>query len=145
MTGRGAIRVEQTNISFISFNCTQSPLRGLHRQMPLYAEIKLVRCTCGGIVDVAVDVCPESRTAFKRWSTRRKPSTGQRSLRRRGSGPSGGTTQNPASRGRCRSSEKDANWPPFVQLPTKELRALGSAVDYVLHAKPDPGKKRTNA
>jgi dTDP-4-dehydrorhamnose 3,5-epimerase len=49
----------QTNISF---NYARGTLRGLHRQGPPYAEAKLVRCTRGAIVDVAVDVRPESRT-----------------------------------------------------------------------------------
>ncbi|MGH9560464.1 MAG: dTDP-4-dehydrorhamnose 3,5-epimerase family protein, partial [Terracidiphilus sp.] len=51
--------VAQTNISF---NCTRGTLSGLHRQKPPYAEAKLVRCTRGAIVDVAVDVRPDSRT-----------------------------------------------------------------------------------
>jgi len=37
-----------------SFNYTRGTLRGLHRQMPPYAEAKLVRCTRGAIVDVEV-------------------------------------------------------------------------------------------
>ena len=51
--------VAQTNISF---NRTRGTLRGLHRQVPPYREAKLVRCTRGAIVDVAVDVRPESAT-----------------------------------------------------------------------------------
>ena len=51
--------VAQTNISY---NHTRGTLRGLHRQMPPYREAKLVRCTHGAIVDVAVDVRPESPT-----------------------------------------------------------------------------------
>jgi dTDP-4-dehydrorhamnose 3,5-epimerase len=51
--------VAQTNISY---NYARGTLRGLHRQGPPYAEAKLVRCTRGAIVDVAVDVQPESRT-----------------------------------------------------------------------------------
>ncbi|MBS9533494.1 dTDP-4-dehydrorhamnose 3,5-epimerase [Mycobacterium sp. M1] len=49
--------VAQTNISF---NHTAGTVRGLHRQAPPYAEAKLVRCTRGALVDVAVDVRPES-------------------------------------------------------------------------------------
>ena len=44
-----------------SFNHTRGTLRGLHRQMPPYAEAKLMRCTRGAIADVAVDVRPESQ------------------------------------------------------------------------------------
>jgi dTDP-4-dehydrorhamnose 3,5-epimerase len=51
--------VAQTNISY---NYARGTLRGLHRQAPPYSEAKLVRCTRGAIVDVAVDVRPESRT-----------------------------------------------------------------------------------
>ena len=51
--------VSQTNISY---NHTRGTLRGLHRQVPPYREAKLVRCTRGAIVDVAVDVRPESPT-----------------------------------------------------------------------------------
>jgi dTDP-4-dehydrorhamnose 3,5-epimerase len=51
--------VAQANISF---NYTRGTLRSLRRQMPPYAGAKLVRCTRGAIVDVAVDVRPESQT-----------------------------------------------------------------------------------
>lgn len=53
------VAVAQTNISY---NQKRGTLRGLHLQMPPYAEAKLVRCTRGEIVDVAVDVRPESPT-----------------------------------------------------------------------------------
>lgn len=51
--------VAQTNVSY---NATRGTLRGLHRQVPPYSEAKLVRCTRGAIVDVAVDVRPDSPT-----------------------------------------------------------------------------------
>jgi dTDP-4-dehydrorhamnose 3,5-epimerase len=54
--------VAQTNISF---NYARGTVRGLHRQAPPYAEAKLVRCTRGAIVDIAVDVRPESQTYGK--------------------------------------------------------------------------------
>lgn len=54
--------VAQTNISY---SYARGTVRGLHRQGPPYAEAKLVRCTRGAIVDVAVDVRPESRTYRK--------------------------------------------------------------------------------
>ena len=50
--------VVQTNISY---NYTRGTLRGLHQD----AEAKLVRCTRGAIVEVAVDVRPESPTYRK--------------------------------------------------------------------------------
>jgi dTDP-4-dehydrorhamnose 3,5-epimerase len=37
-------------------------LRGLHFQLPPHAEAKLVRCTCGTIWDVLVDLRPDSPT-----------------------------------------------------------------------------------
>jgi len=54
--------VAQTNICF---NHARGTVRGLHRQAPPYAEAKLVRCTRGAIVGVAVDVRPESSTYCK--------------------------------------------------------------------------------
>lgn len=46
----------------LSYNHRAGTVRGLHRQVPPYAEGKLVRCTAGAIVDVAVDVRPDSPT-----------------------------------------------------------------------------------
>jgi dTDP-4-dehydrorhamnose 3,5-epimerase len=54
----------------ISYNHARGTVRGLHRQMPPHAEAKLVRCTSGAIVDVAVDVRPESRTYGKHVKVR---------------------------------------------------------------------------
>jgi dTDP-4-dehydrorhamnose 3,5-epimerase len=44
--------VAQTSLSY---NYARGTLRGMHRQVPPHAEAKLVRCTRGAIVDVAVD------------------------------------------------------------------------------------------
>lgn len=49
----------------LSYNHRAGTLRGLHRQVPPHAEGKLVRCTAGAIVDVAVDVRPGSPTFGK--------------------------------------------------------------------------------
>jgi dTDP-4-dehydrorhamnose 3,5-epimerase len=49
----------------ICFNHTRGTVRGLHRQMPPYAEANLVRCIRGAIVDVAVDVRSDSPTYGK--------------------------------------------------------------------------------
>lgn len=51
--------VTQTNSVF---SYTRGTVRGLHRQIPPYAEAKLVRCTRGAIAAVTVDVRPESQT-----------------------------------------------------------------------------------
>lgn len=51
--------IAQVNVAFNRFKGT---LRGMHFQFPPAAESKLVRCTRGAIVDVIVDVRPESPT-----------------------------------------------------------------------------------
>lgn len=51
--------VSQCNLSY---NVAKGTLRGMHLQVPPHAEGKLVRCTAGAIVDVAVDVRPDSPT-----------------------------------------------------------------------------------
>src|SRR3981189_2386300 len=43
-------------------NPRKGPLRGLHFQYPPAAESKLVRCTRGAILDIIVDLRPESPT-----------------------------------------------------------------------------------
>lgn len=51
--------VEQCNVSL---NHRAGTLRGMHYQVEPSQEAKLVRCTRGAIVDVAVDVRPQSPT-----------------------------------------------------------------------------------
>src|SRR5712664_163666 len=46
----------------VAFNKTRGTLRGMHFQYPPAAETKLVRCTRGAIVDIIVDLRPESPT-----------------------------------------------------------------------------------
>ncbi len=46
----------------VSFNYLKGTVRGLHFQYPPNAETKIVRCTRGAIVDVIVDLRPESPT-----------------------------------------------------------------------------------
>jgi len=49
-----------------SYSATKGTLRGLHYQTAPFAQAKLVRCTRGKLLDVAVDIRPESET-FARW------------------------------------------------------------------------------
>ncbi len=49
----------------VAFNRRRGTLRGMHFQFPPSAETKYVRCTRGAIVDVIVDLRPESPTYLK--------------------------------------------------------------------------------
>jgi dTDP-4-dehydrorhamnose 3,5-epimerase len=46
----------------LAFNKNKGTLRGMHFQFPPAAETKLVRCTRGAILDIIVDLRPESPT-----------------------------------------------------------------------------------
>jgi dTDP-4-dehydrorhamnose 3,5-epimerase len=46
----------------IAFNHVKGTLRGMHFQLPPAAETKLVRCTRGAILDIIVDLRPDSPT-----------------------------------------------------------------------------------
>ena len=46
----------------VAFNRKKGTLRGMHFQFPPAAETKLVRCTRGAILDIIVDLRPESPT-----------------------------------------------------------------------------------
>jgi dTDP-4-dehydrorhamnose 3,5-epimerase len=46
----------------VAFNKSKGTLRGMHFQYPPAAETKLVRCTRGAILDIIVDLRPESPT-----------------------------------------------------------------------------------
>ena len=46
----------------VAFNIKKGTLRGMHFQFPPAAETKLVRCTRGAILDIIVDLRPESPT-----------------------------------------------------------------------------------
>lgn len=52
----------------VSFNHAAGTLRGLHWQAAPHAETKLVRCTAGAILDVIVDLRPDSPT-FRGWQS----------------------------------------------------------------------------
>jgi dTDP-4-dehydrorhamnose 3,5-epimerase len=49
----------------VAFNKTRGTLRGMHFQYPPAAETKLVRCTRGAILDIIVDLRPESPTYLR--------------------------------------------------------------------------------
>jgi dTDP-4-dehydrorhamnose 3,5-epimerase len=49
-----------------SYSNAQFTLRGLHYQLPPFAQAKLVRVVRGAILDVAVDIRPSSHT-FAKW------------------------------------------------------------------------------
>jgi dTDP-4-dehydrorhamnose 3,5-epimerase len=50
----------------ISYNRLRGTVRGLHFQRPPHEENKIVRCTCGAIFDVIVDLRPHS-SSYLRW------------------------------------------------------------------------------
>ena len=57
--------VEQCNLSY---NHKAGTLRGMHYQVAPATEAKLVRCTAGAIVDVIVDVRPDSPTYLEHYA-----------------------------------------------------------------------------
>lgn len=50
----------------ISFNTKKGTFRGMHFQKHPYEEAKLIRCSRGAILDIAVDLRKESST-YKKW------------------------------------------------------------------------------
>ncbi len=62
---------ELKSIQFVQDNeakSTRGVLRGLHYQLPPFAQSKLVRCVVGEVLDVIVDVRPNSVTYGKHLS-----------------------------------------------------------------------------
>jgi dTDP-4-dehydrorhamnose 3,5-epimerase len=57
--------IAQTNIAY---NFKKGTVRGMHFQFPPAAETKLVRCTRGAILDIIVDLRPESPTYLQHVS-----------------------------------------------------------------------------
>ncbi|MDP6922799.1 MAG: dTDP-4-dehydrorhamnose 3,5-epimerase [Lutibacter sp.] len=60
-------------VNFVQDNesvSTRGVLRGLHFQQPPYSQAKLVRCTQGEILDIAVDLRKESPTYQKHLAVR---------------------------------------------------------------------------
>jgi dTDP-4-dehydrorhamnose 3,5-epimerase len=66
----GELRALGVGLPFVQDNHSRSAavgtVRGLHYQAPPFAQDKLVRVTCGAILDVAVDIRRNSPT-FGRW------------------------------------------------------------------------------
>jgi len=52
----------------VSFNIRKGTLRGMHYQVPPYAEVKLVRCVRGSAYDVVIDLRSGSRS-YKQWTS----------------------------------------------------------------------------
>ena len=52
----------------VAFNSRKGTLRGMHFQYPPFAETKLVKCTRGAILDIIVDIRPESATYLAHFS-----------------------------------------------------------------------------
>jgi len=52
----------------IAHNLVKGTLRGMHFQYPPAAETKLVRCTKGAILDIIVDLRPDSPTYLEHFS-----------------------------------------------------------------------------
>jgi dTDP-4-dehydrorhamnose 3,5-epimerase len=52
----------------IAYNRHKGTLRGMHFQIPPAAETKLVRCTRGSILDIIIDLRPESPTYLQHVS-----------------------------------------------------------------------------
>src|SRR6185503_11009384 len=52
----------------VAFNKIKGTIRGMHFQYPPSAETKLVRCTRGAILDIIVDLRPESPTYLEHIS-----------------------------------------------------------------------------
>jgi dTDP-4-dehydrorhamnose 3,5-epimerase len=52
----------------VAHNIKKGTLRGMHFQFPPAAETKLVRCTRGAILDIIVDLRPESETYLQHIS-----------------------------------------------------------------------------
>jgi dTDP-4-dehydrorhamnose 3,5-epimerase len=50
----------------VALSTRRGTLRGLHFQIAPYQEVKIVRCTRGALLDVIVDLRPESPT-YRQW------------------------------------------------------------------------------
>lgn len=56
-----------------SFTREKGSIRGMHFQLPPYAEIKMVRCIAGAVWDVVVDIRRDSPTFLKWYAAELNP------------------------------------------------------------------------
>jgi len=63
----------------LTYTARRGTLRGLHYQADPKPEAKLIRCTCGAIYDVVVDIRATSPT-YRRWEAFELSSTNHRQL-----------------------------------------------------------------
>jgi dTDP-4-dehydrorhamnose 3,5-epimerase len=61
----------------VAFNKVAGTLRGMHFQFPPAPETKVVRCTRGAILDIIVDLRPESPTYLQHVSVQLDADTGR--------------------------------------------------------------------
>ena len=62
-----------------SYSARRGTLRGMHFQIAPHEEVKLVRCTRGGVFDVIVDLRPGSPT-YRQWTGYELTATNGRQL-----------------------------------------------------------------
>ena len=65
----------------VAYNIKKGTLRGMHFQFPPAAETKLVRCTRGAILDIIVDLRPESPTYLQHIAVELNEDNGRALLR----------------------------------------------------------------
>jgi dTDP-4-dehydrorhamnose 3,5-epimerase len=63
--------------SSVSFNARRHTLRGMHWQAAPHAEVKIVRCTRGAILDVIIDLRPESPTYMRHFAVELSAESGR--------------------------------------------------------------------
>jgi dTDP-4-dehydrorhamnose 3,5-epimerase len=63
--------------SSVSFNVRRHTLRGMHWQAAPNGEVKIVRCTRGAILDVIIDLRPESPTYMQHFGVELSAESGR--------------------------------------------------------------------
>ena len=107
----------------IAFNKRKGTLRGMHFQFPPAAETKLVRCTRGAILDIIVDLRPESPTYLEHVAVELERRQPPRAVRARAV-----RARLPGARGQDRD-----------QLPGRASSTLRAAEGGLLHNDPRLG------